>query len=114
MLPADQVQTLERLVDEVERVPKVREGPFGLGREQGVGERSGRKTGGDPREQGALGCLAVANFCPTPQPALERGRFRPAFERRAFAPRRLPVAIRRHAARPVEQGEIGFVLGQPR
>ena len=36
MLPADQVQTLERLVDEVEGVSSVGEGPFGLGGEQGV------------------------------------------------------------------------------
>ena len=114
MLPADQVEALERLVDEVERVSAVGEGPFGLGREQGVGERGGRKTGSDPREQGALGRLAMANLRPAPQPALERGRFRPASERRAFPPRRLPVAVRRHAARPVEQGEIGLVLGQIR
>ena len=54
----------------------------------------------------------MAHLCPAPQPALERRRFRPAFEGRAFPPRRLPVAVRRDAARPVEQGEIGFVLGQ--
>jgi hypothetical protein len=114
MLPADQVQAFERLVDEVERVSNVGERPFGLGREQGVGEHGGRKARSDPLEQGALGRLAVANLRPAPQPALERGRFQPAFERRAFPPRRLPIAIRRHAARPVEQREIGFVLGQPR
>src|SRR5271165_4085675 len=110
--PADNVQALERLVDEVERVSAVGEGPLGHGGEQGVGERSARKTGGDPGEQGALGRLAVANLCPTPEPAFERGLFRPAFEGRALPPRWLPVAVRRHTARPVEQGEIGFVLGQ--
>ena len=113
MLPADQVEALERLVDEVERVSVVGEGPLGLGGEQGVGERSGRKTGGDACEQGTLGRLAVTNLCPAPQPALERGRLRAAFEGRAFPPRRLPVAVRRHAARAVEQGEIGFLLWQP-
>ena len=112
MLPADQVQAFERLVDEVERVPVVGEGPLGRGGEQGVGERSRRKTLGDRREQGTLGRLAMANLCPAPQPALEGGRFRPASERRTFPPRRLPVAVRRHTARPVEKGEIGFVLGQ--
>ena len=42
MLPADQVEALERLVDEIERVSVVGEGPLGLGGEQGVGERGGR------------------------------------------------------------------------
>jgi hypothetical protein len=87
MLPADHVQALERLVDEVERVSVVSEGPLGLGGEQGVGEGSGRKTGGDACEQGTLGRLAVTNLYPAPQPALERGRLRTAFEGRAFPPR---------------------------
>ena len=34
VLPADQVEALERLVDEVERVPAIGEGAIGLGREQ--------------------------------------------------------------------------------
>jgi hypothetical protein len=34
VLPADQVEALERLVDEVERVPGVGESPLGLGGEQ--------------------------------------------------------------------------------
>jgi hypothetical protein len=92
MPPADHVQALERLVDEVERVSAVGEGPLGLGREQGVGERGWRETGGDPGEQGPLGRLAVADLRPAPQPALERGLFRPAFEGHAFPPRWLPVA----------------------
>jgi hypothetical protein len=54
----------------------------------------------------------MAHACPTPQPALEGGRLRPAFKRRTFAPRRLTVAIGRYAARAVEQGEIGFFLWQ--
>jgi hypothetical protein len=55
MPPANQVQAFERLVDEVERVSVVGEGPLRLSGQQGVGERSGRKTGSDPREQGAFG-----------------------------------------------------------
>jgi hypothetical protein len=62
ILPANQVEALERLVDEVEGVSAVGKGPLGLGGEQGVGECSGRKTGGDPRQQGALGRLAMANL----------------------------------------------------
>ena len=112
MLRADQVQAFERLVDEIERVPAVGEGPLGLGGEQGVGERSGRQTLGDRREQGTLGRLAMANPCPALQPAPQGSRFRPASERRTFSPRRLPVAVRRHVARPAKKGEIGFAVGQ--
>ena len=44
----------------------------------------------------------------------ERSRIRPASKRRTFPPRRLAVAIRRHAARAVEQGEIDILLWQHR
>ena len=114
MLPADEVEALECFVDEVERVPAIGECPLGISGKQGVGERSGGNTVCDPREKGALGRLAMANLCPALEPALERGLFRPAIEGRAFPPRRLPVAVRRHTARSVEKGEIGFVLGQSR
>ena len=62
MPPANQVQAFERLVDEVERVSVVGEGPPRFGGQQGVGERSGRKTLGDRREQGTLGRLAMASL----------------------------------------------------
>ena len=92
----------------------VSEDRLGLGGEQGVRERGRRKTGVNRGEQGSLGCLAMARLRPAPQPALEHSRFRPAPEGGTFPPRRLPVAVRRHAARPVEKGEIGFILGQRR
>src|SRR6516165_8490997 len=79
VLPADQIEALERLIDEVERVPGVGECPFGRGR------------------------LAMADVCPTPQPALECSRIRTAFQRCTFSPRRLAVAVRRHTARAVEK-----------
>ena len=44
MLPADEVEAFERLVDEVERVSAVGEGPFCFGREQGIGELGRRET----------------------------------------------------------------------
>ena len=60
MLPPDQFEAFERFVDEVERVSAIGERPLCLGREQGVGESGRRKTGADPREQGALGRFAMA------------------------------------------------------
>jgi hypothetical protein len=44
VLPADQVEALERLVDEVERVSGIGEHPLGLGREQGIGKHRRRNT----------------------------------------------------------------------
>jgi hypothetical protein len=101
-LPADQVEALERLVDEVERVPGIGEHALGLSREQSIGQHGRRDTGCDGREQGALDRLAMAHMRPTPQPTLERGRVRSASQRRTLAPRSLAVAVRRHAARAVE------------
>src|ERR1700737_692531 len=114
MCPAYQVETFERLVDEIERVSSVGECPFGLGSEQSVGQHIRRDTGRNRREQGTFGRLAVAHICPATQPALERGRRGPASKRRALPPRRLPLAVRCHTARAVEQGEISFLLRQHR
>jgi hypothetical protein len=102
VLPADQVEALECLVDEVERVSGVGERTLGLGREQGIGEHRWRDTGRNCREQGTLGRFAMAHLGPTLQPALERARLRPAAQRRTFPPRRSAVAVRRHAAGAVE------------
>jgi len=112
VLPADQVEALERFIDEIERVSSVGERPLGFSREQGIGEHSRREPRHNFREQSALGRLAMTNHCPTPQPTIERCRIGSAFKRRAFPPWRLPVAIGRHAARALEQGEIGLLLWQ--
>ena len=53
----------------------------------------------------------MAHVCPTPQPAFECGRIRSTCKRRTFPSRCLPVAVGRHAARAVEQGEV-FLLRQ--
>ena len=114
MVPANQVETLERLVDEVERVSGFGKRPLGCSRKQCIGEPSRRDTPRNRREQRPLGRLAMAHVCPTPQPALERGRVQPAAKRRTVPPRRLAIAVRRHAARTVDQSEIGLLLRQQR
>ncbi len=114
MLPADQVEALESLVDEIEPMPVVRKGPVGLGRKQHTGEGRCRRVGGDGREHGALGTLAMANRHPAPQPALEHGEVRPAGERTALPPRRLAVAIGRDPPNPMKQRQVGFLFGQHR
>jgi hypothetical protein len=69
VLPADQIEALECLVDEVERVPGVGERALGFGGEQGISEFSRGEAGRNRREKGTLGGLAMAYLCPTPQPA---------------------------------------------
>ena len=102
VFPANQVEAFERLVDEVERVPVVCERSLGRGREQGVGEHGGFFAGRYRREHGAFGRLTVAYACPPPQPALENGWLQLGFKRRALSPRRLTVAVRSHAPRPMK------------
>src|ERR1700730_10877983 len=70
VLPADQVDAFERLIDKIEGVSGVGERPLSYGREQIIGEHTWRDTGRDRREQGTLSRLAMAHACPTPQPAL--------------------------------------------
>ena len=54
----------------------------------------------------------MAHACPTLEPALECSGIRPTFKRRTFPSWRLAVTVRRHAARAMEQREIGFLLWQ--
>ena len=65
MLPADQVQALESLVDEVERVSGVGERPLGLGREQDIGQYSWRETGRRPTPQPSRFCAPNSATCCT-------------------------------------------------
>jgi hypothetical protein len=102
VLPADQVKALERLVDEVERVPVVCERSLGCGRKQSVGKHVGRFAPRDRREEGALGRLTVAHTCPPPQPAHENGRLELAVERRTLPPQRFAIAVRSDAACPMK------------
>ena len=114
MLPADHVETLERLVDEVERVPAIRVGAVRLGREQQVRELGRRCAARNRGQHGALGRLAMAHRHPAPQPALQRGEVGPARERRALPARRRTVAVLGHAPRAVKQRELRFLARQHR
>src|SRR5262249_5917105 len=65
VLPADQIEAFERLVDKIKRVPGVRIRALGYGREQGVREHSLRDAGGYRGEHRTLGCFAMAHARPT-------------------------------------------------
>ena len=73
VLPSDQVEKLEALVDEIKRVSAIGKDAVGLGRDEEVRQHWGRRTGGDGGQQRALGCLAVADRNPAPKPAFKRG-----------------------------------------
>src|SRR5882672_7646253 len=68
MLPADQIEALEGLVDEVERMSGVREHAIRPGCEHKLGERGRRGAGRDRGEHGALRRLPMPDGCPPPQP----------------------------------------------
>ena len=88
VLPADQVEAFQGLVDEVQHVAAVGVDPLGAGHEQQLGQSRRRGTTGDRGEQGALGTVAMANGRPAPQPALQGRRVDGALERGPIAPRR--------------------------
>ena len=77
MLPADQVEDLERLVDEVEQVAAIGEAALGRGDEHELGHLHGRSAAGDGGEQGALGAVAMTHHHPVAKPSLEHRGFSP-------------------------------------
>src|SRR5687768_18265132 len=93
MLPADQVEALARLVDEVERVAAISKGAV---RCRGVEQARKRRRRGarcDCREEGAFGGLAMAHSAPVPQPAPQCCEIGPALKRAALASRRFAIAV---------------------
>ena len=114
MLPADQVEAFASLVDEVEQMPAIGIDAIRRGRDQKVGQGRRRRSGGNRREEGALGRLPVPHPRPMPQPTLEHGQIGMTGEGSAIPPRRLALTICGHPAGAMEQGEVGFLLRQHR
>ena len=73
MLPADQVEALASLVDEVEQMPTIGIDAIRRGRDQQVGQGRRRRSGGNRREEGALSRLPVPHPGPDAQPTFEHG-----------------------------------------
>jgi hypothetical protein len=69
ILPADYVQTLERLIDEIERVPAIGLGAVRLGRQEEICECSRRGAAGNGRQHSSLGRIPMPHDHPAPQPA---------------------------------------------
>ena len=115
MLPADQVERLERLVDEVEQVAAIGEAAFGRSDEHELGHLHGRSTGGDGGEQGALGAVAMAHENPVAKPSLQRRGCPPIAGQGLPRPRwNRSVAVARHPADSLEEGQAKVVVRQER
>ena len=113
MIPADDIEALEGLVDGVERMTAIGVIAVGDGTEQQTGERAWAGARGDGRQQGAFGAVPVAHQGPVAQPALQRLEGRRLLAQFLARPvGRLPVTVRRHPADALVEGEIGLVLGQ--
>ena len=74
--PADEVEALEGLVYEVERVSAIGKDAVGLGGQQQVSQSGRLRAFGDGGKNRALGCVVMADGGPAPQPALERTMIR--------------------------------------
>ena len=108
LLPADHVEQLARLVDEVERVPTVEEEVIGRRGRQNVGKGGRRHAGGGRGQERALGAIGVADVDEATEPPLQaigcKGNIarREGIEREA---RRLPCAVAGDVDQTVVKGE---------
>ena len=66
MLPADDVKTLETLVDEIERVPAIGVGAVRLGGQEEICECSRRGAAGNGRLHSSLGRIPMPHGNPAP------------------------------------------------
>src|ERR1700740_2124456 len=101
MLPTDEVETFESLVDEIERVSAIGIGAVGLGCKEEIGERARRGATNSGGQHGTFGRIPMPHGHPTPQPALEGGEVGLTCQRRKLSARGRTLAIRSYAPRPV-------------
>ena len=114
MFPADQVETLERLIDEIERVSSVGKGAVRLRRKEKIRECRGGGAASNGRQHGTFGPIPMSHGDPATQPALESADLRLVGQRRTVPARGCTVAIRCHSSCPVKQSEMRLLLGQVR
>src|SRR6516162_2387406 len=110
MLPADDIETLESLVDEIERVAAIRVSAVGLGGKEKICECSRRGAANNGRQHGSFGCIPVTHGHPAPQPTLQGGEIGLTCEWLALPAWRRTIAIRSHPPRSVEQSKLRLLL----
>jgi lytic murein transglycosylase len=84
------------------------------GRDEEIRHLCGRRTDGNGGQHRALGCLAVADRSPAPEPALKRGGTGSAGQGGALPRRCLTVAVDGDPSDAVKQRQIRLLLGQYR
>src|SRR5215472_6342749 len=114
MLPADDIETLESFVDEIERVAATRVSAVGLGGKQKICECSRRGAANNGRQHSSFRRIWVTHGHPAPQPTLQGGEIGLACERLAPPTWGRTIAIRSHAPRTVKQSQVRFLLRQER
>jgi hypothetical protein len=115
VLPANQVQQLERLVAEVEHVAGVRVEALGGGVEDQLVQFGHAGPVLDRRQQGPLRRIALANGRPVAEPVVEllEGHL-VGLQRVAVAARGHPRRVGRHPARSLVEGQVGRFLAEVR
>ena len=110
--PADQIQELEGLVDEVQCVAAVGKHAVGGGGEQHLGEGGGSQPSRDARENGSLDRIAVTHCSPMAQPPRQRLGRRRRLQRLAWAPCGPPRTILGHFRDALVEREIARFFRQ--
>ena len=113
MLPADAVEELEGLVDEVDDVAAFEVEVVGRRRHHHLHQVGRARRALDGGQQGAFRPVGVAHFNEVPEPPSERVvRDRPALEGPQRDPRRLAAGVRRYVQNPLVQGGDALVALQ--
>ena len=112
MLPADDIETLESLVDEIERVAAIRVSAVGLSGKKKICECSRGGAANNGRQHRSFRRIPVTHGHPASQPTLQGSKIGLACERLAPPAWRRTVAIRCHAPRTVKQSQVGFLFRQ--
>ena len=83
MLPADDIETLESFISEIERVAAIRVSAVALGGKEKICECSRRGAANNGRQHGSFGRIPVTHGHPAPQPMLQGGEIGLTCERLA-------------------------------
>src|SRR5207247_1898282 len=110
VLPADMLEELEGLVDEVEAVAAVGVDAVGRRQQHDLGKFCGRGSSVNRGEQRALCRVGMAHGGPVPEPAPDRLRWQRLVERLACMASRLPLAVLRHVANALVESQIRRVI----
>jgi len=114
MLPADDIQALERLIDEIERVSATGIDAVRLGRKQEIREGSRRSASGNRGHNSPFRRIPMPHRHPAAKPPFESREIGPGRKRCAFSACRFAVAIRGYTACTMKQRQVPVLFRQER